>query len=238
MNQSRNIILNVDEDYAVRVEFTRRRSLCLLIRLSPPEVVLRSPFGVSEAEMRDFCLKHRFWARKKLQMASLRATAGEEWSFVSGERLPYLGENYPLEVLRNHRRALFNGVKFAIPSGERDEIQFELKRLYYRLAADYLRDNTFAVAKLNDLPLKAVTIKDTRSRWGSCSNLGNINFSFRLICFPESVVNYVIVHELAHLVHLNHSREFWRLVGSWCPEYAGARDYLKQHGHQFDNLFG
>ena len=75
-----------------------------------------------------------------------------------------------------------------------------------------------------------VSVRDTRSRWGSCSSTGNLSFSYRLIFAPREVMEYVVAHEVAHLRHMNHSTAFWNCVASLCPEYEIAKNWLKLHG--------
>lgn len=78
--------------------------------------------------------------------------------------------------------------------------------------------------------LDRVTVRDTRSRWGSCSSTARLSFSYRLIFAPREVMEYVVAHEVAHLRHMNHSTAFWNAVAVLCPEYDAARDWLKLHG--------
>jgi hypothetical protein len=75
-----------------------------------------------------------------------------------------------------------------------------------------------------------ITMRDTRSRWGSCSRAGNLNFSWRLVMAPENVLNYVVAHEVSHLRELNHSARFWALVDTLCPDVSDARGWLRKHG--------
>ncbi len=78
----------------------------------------------------------------------------------------------------------------------------------------------------------SVTIRDQKSRWGSCSSRGTLSFNYRLIFAPLPVLDYVVVHELCHLTHMNHSREFWDKVASVMPEYKVHRQWLKDHGQE------
>lgn len=80
-----------------------------------------------------------------------------------------------------------------------------------------------------------VSIKDTRSRWGSCSAKGNLNFNWRLVMAPEEILNYVVVHETAHLSHLDHSEDFWNLVGKRFPAYQNAKNWLRINGASLMN---
>ena len=76
-----------------------------------------------------------------------------------------------------------------------------------------------------------LTLRDTRSRWGSCSTDGNLMFSWRLILAPRQVLDYVAAHEVAHLVHMDHSSRFWGVVADLCPDYAAPRGWLRREGH-------
>lgn len=77
----------------------------------------------------------------------------------------------------------------------------------------------------------SITIRDQKTRWGSCSGRGTLSFNWRLILAPPEILDYVVVHELCHLTHMNHSREFWALVGSVIPDYKVRRKWLKENGH-------
>lgn len=76
----------------------------------------------------------------------------------------------------------------------------------------------------------SITVRDQKSRWGSCSSRGTLSFNYRLIFAPAGVLDYVVVHELCHLTHMNHSKDFWNLVASVMPEYKLHRNWLKEHG--------
>ena len=77
----------------------------------------------------------------------------------------------------------------------------------------------------------SITIRDQKTRWGSCSGRGTLSFNWRLILAPPEILDYVVVHELCHLTHMNHSKEFWKLVESVIPDYKIKRKWLKENGH-------
>lgn len=77
----------------------------------------------------------------------------------------------------------------------------------------------------------SITIRDQKTRWGSCSGRGTLSFNWRLILAPPEILDYVVVHELCHLTHMNHSKEFWALVESVIPDYKIKRKWLKENGH-------
>lgn len=101
---------------------------------------------------------------------------------------------------------------------------------YRELAGQVLRRRTAYFADRMGVDYGRITIRDQRTRWGSCSARGNLNFNWRLILAPAEVLDYVVVHELAHRREMNHSGQFWRLVGNVLPDYQARRQWLKKNG--------
>ncbi len=99
---------------------------------------------------------------------------------------------------------------------------------YKKLAREVFASKLEKYAKEMGLTYNSFRIKEQKTRWGSCSSKGNINLNWRLIQAPEEVINYVIVHELAHLRYMNHSHEFWQLVSQYSPDYQKWRDWLRK----------
>ena len=89
-----------------------------------------------------------------------------------------------------------------------------------------------AVAQALDVSYGRITIRNQRTRWGSCSSNGNLNFNCLLVLCPDEVTEYVIVHELCHRKHMNHSKEFWTMVEKYCPDYKRQKTWLKENGNE------
>jgi predicted metal-dependent hydrolase len=106
---------------------------------------------------------------------------------------------------------------------------------YRRKAKEELSQRLEALAKLHDMQYERVSVRDQKSRWGSCSSRGTISLNWRLVLAPEPVCHYVILHELAHTRHMNHSSDFWNLVGSMVPDYQSARTWLREQGNGLMN---
>lgn len=104
----------------------------------------------------------------------------------------------------------------------------QLRRFLAKTAQAYIVPRTAALARTMNTTYGRLSLKEQRSRWGSCSSLGNLNFNWRLVHFPPAIIDYVIIHELAHRTHLNHSAEFWQLVATHDPEYTKHRGWLKR----------
>ena len=88
------------------------------------------------------------------------------------------------------------------------------------------------ICKKYKLQYNDIRIKDTKSRWGSCSSKKNLNFNWRLIMAPETVLHYIVIHETAHLTELNHSKDFWTIVSNRCPNHKESEQWLKEHGRE------
>ncbi len=105
------------------------------------------------------------------------------------------------------------------------------KTSYKKLARKVITARTEYYASILGTTYNTLSIRDQKTRWGSCSGRNNLSFNWRLILAPPEILDYVVVHELCHLVHMNHSKEFWTLVGSILPDYKIRRKWLKENGH-------
>lgn len=115
-------------------------------------------------------------------------------------------------------------------AGPRDEFPERVKEALRSMARTTLTNLATRDATRIGRRVNAVSVRDTRSRWGSCSSTARLSFSWRLIFAPREVMEYVVAHEVAHLRHMNHSPAFWNCVAVLCPEYEAAKDWLKLHG--------
>lgn len=113
-----------------------------------------------------------------------------------------------------------------------DNLRSFIETRLRRIATVELPERTRRLAESRELAVRCVTVRDQRTRWGSCSALGTISLNWRLVQMPNLVRDYVILHELAHLRVLNHSSRFWSLVATFCPNYAAAECWLKEHGRR------
>lgn len=109
-----------------------------------------------------------------------------------------------------------------------------MDRRYRQAARDYFSRRCEYYCRLTGGNYARITIRDQKTRWGSCSSTGTLSFNYRLMFAPPRVLDYVVVHELCHLTYMNHSRDFWNLVGAVMPEYKVHRTWLKEHGEELN----
>lgn len=205
---------------------TRARRLSLRISRSDGTVTLTLPRGTPLAEGLTFANDRAGWIRRHLTeiWSALPAPA----SLGFGTEIPLRGRQVTL-VSGPVRRPLSAHGLLILPGNE-DRIAARL-RAFLRLEA---RAALAAAADRHSATLGRrygrLTLRDTRGRWGSCSSRGDLMFSWRLIMAPDSVLDYVVAHEVAHLEEMNHAPAFWRLVARLCPDYDDSRLWLKAHG--------
>jgi len=205
----------------------RARRVGLRIDVAGRKVELVLPRGVAASTGLRFLAAKRGWIAARLEALPQRVP------FVEGAILPLLG--VPHQVCREFDPA---APPVRIIDGE---IWVRSDPLHL---ARRVRDHLVAVAEAEISPrahrlaarigreVARVSVRDTRSRWGSCSGQGNLSFSWRLIFAPEPVLEYVVAHEVAHLAEMNHGPRFWRLVESLTPNTAAPRAWLKRHRNQ------
>lgn len=175
------------------------------------------------------------WILKHLRL--LEALTDEHAGLlVTGSTLPFLGRDRQLEILPSVPEPLISLVGdtlyLAGPSSEQTDLHIMLHDWYRERAEEMLRERVEKWSRTMRLRARRVTVRDQRTRWGSCSTQGNLNFNWRLIMAPLPVVDYLVVHELMHLREMNHSGRFWTGVARHCPLYEEQRGWLKSNGRR------
>ena len=154
-----------------------------------------------------------------------------------GTLVPYRGVEYRLAVVITRVKRpttrldeAAGTLTVSLPAPGDGDLAAILEAWYRARARDVLAARAECFAAALGVSYGRLTIRDQRTRWGSCSSLGNLSFNWRLILAPPAVLDYVVVHELAHRREANHSPRFWALVAAHCPDYRAHRAWLKAHG--------
>ena len=208
---------------------SRRRSLALIVERDG-SLTVRAPQHLGQAEIDCFVRAKSDWIRRKqLQIAR---QAPVEHRYQDGETFLYLGVAYPLRLVSGRKGGLAFERGFVLSRS----LQPQGKRLftawYRRQARSHLEMRITQYAGLYGFEPGRLRISSARTRWGSCSRLGTLSFTWRLVMAPAEVVDYVVVHELCHLRHPNHSKAFWSHVESILPGYKTQRAWLKHNGER------
>ena len=200
-----------------------------VLRLRPDSSVrVTIPRGGSAAEARRFAEGSVGWIERELARLLSQSSRPKPWSI--GTEILLRGEPVKIETEANGDR---NWIRFSDeilkvtdPAGD---LRPAIERHLWRLAAKELPPRVLEYAAVHQLPVRRITVRNQRSRWGSCSRRGTISLNWRLIQAPPFVRDYLILHELTHLREMNHSARFWREVARVCPDYETAERWLKQH---------
>lgn len=216
--------------YLVRLRRHRQaRRYTLRIQAATRDVVLTMPPRGTLREACDFARKHGAWIATRL----LRLP--EAAPFAPGATLPLRGVPHRVTHRRGARGTVWtevasNGERLICVAGDLPHVERRIRDFLHREARRDLEAAARRYASEIGVPLKRISIRDQASRWGSCSTTGNLSFSWRLILAPRYVLDYLAAHEVAHLIEMNHSPRFWRLVHRICPDVRRAKVWLDLNG--------
>lgn len=194
-------------------------------------VVVHAPAGTTDEAIE--CVVHakRHWISEKIRhpqkYQDLPHAPGKE--LVSGESALYLGRQYRIELIEDKRVVEFNQ-RFFVPALKPVERKQALREWYNKRASEKILPRVGHFAHSLGVTFNEVRIVDNRYRWGSCTVNDRVNINWRLIKAPAFVVDYVIVHELAHLIEANHTSRFWNVVRTQVPKTEEARAWLRKNG--------
>ena len=210
---------------------SNRRTIAIVID-SRGKVVIRAPHKVPMSVITAFITTKQSWIDQKIAEAKQR-TSKPETKFSDGELFYLFGEKRQLKVTVQAKSALayLNG-EFVLHPARSEKALLLFEKLYKKIAKDYLTERANSLAVKYGYKFGKVSITSARTRWGSCSTTGTISFTWRLIMAPVEVIDYVVVHELAHISIKDHSKRFWNKVESLMPDYKKHKLWLKQHGSE------
>ncbi len=214
-------------DYQLR---THPRAKKITLRLDKNgQPIVTVPHFTPKILVNKFVAKNQGWIDKHRQ----QLTAGKD-KFNSDKQLMIFGRSYqkeitidsnqPSKVLIGKNKVLIN-----LHSDNTDQNQV-VEKFLKNTAIHYLTTKTNQLAKKMKVKFSKLSFRAQTTRWGSCSSKGALSFNWKLVHFPPEVIDYVIIHELAHLEHLNHSADFWQLVAKFCPEHKLHQGWLKRQG--------
>lgn len=232
----KNLVAPIPFEFTL-VRSARRRSLS--IEIAQAQVVVRAPHFVAKADIEKFVREKSLWVQQKLVQQKRQLSALPEYTFANGSRIPYLGEPLELVVhIQPKADVVRYGEKLLVILTSRSRLPSEqqTKRLvsawYHEQALKLLQAKTDAAAARLGASYRGITLKATRSKWGHCTVQGAIQYNWQILLAPEPIVDYLVAHEVSHLLHHNHSPAFWAVVASLCPNYKQCRAWLKAHGMQ------
>ena len=211
---------------------SRRKTLAIHVT-KDAAVEVRAPLKMAKADIDRFVAEKEKWIETHLARQKLQNEKKSAFVLNIGDMIPLCGKLYPI-TSRVGNRAGFDGQSFYLPAELPPAlIKVALVRTYKILAKSILSERVGQYKGLLKVTPAAINISGAKTRWGSCSGKNSITFSWRLIMTDENVIDYVVVHELAHIMEHNHSVRFWKIVESVLPDYKNRQKELKQFQKTF-----
>ena len=202
------------------------RRLSLKVCRITGNISINAPKFLSESEIYKFYYLNLSWIQNQINQCLVPKIVKE------GLFIPVEGNLYEIVVKKNCSKIKFlEKNQICIPK-DISNIGKEVQTFLLEYCKSVMIPIIFKKSNLIRQKIKKISFKDTKSRWGSCSSTGSIMLNWRLIMVPPSIYNYVIIHELAHLVHMNHGLLFWKLVQELSPNYSKDKEWLKKNGQE------
>jgi len=215
----------------------RRKTICLQLG-KDGRIVIRAPAFTPQAEIDEFFQTKAGWLRNRLRERENVQMAGPTRVFQDGEPFLFMGGSYPLQIATTESdftgRLFFDSRRFLL---RRDDVRQGREIFiawYMEQAGIHLGERLNGFSRQLGLVPRDFRITSARSFWGSCSKADRLAFNWRLIMAPRPVIDYVIVHELQHLVEKNHSAAFWMRLARVIPDYGKQKRWLRENGLQLN----
>ncbi|MDF2502168.1 MAG: hypothetical protein K0Q77_2882 [Anaerosporomusa subterranea] len=223
--------------------FARRRTVRLKI-VGPTTLEIVAPPKYRQVQAEAFIQAKAAWILATAKKLAAEEQAAAQYAVEPGRSLPFMGNNYTLTVayhpVRPSVRLDGSLLRVCLPEKLRNNQTALIQMLihwYAEQARQHLGKKTLEWARVIGVKPVSISIRDPKTRWGSCSTRGSINYSWRVILAPPSIIDYLVVHELCHLLEPNHSSRYWGLVESILPDFRTSRHWLKANGGVLMRLF-
>lgn len=241
-----NCIHYSDLEIPYEIVRSKRKTLSIVIAVGG-KVTVKIPLRATKADVMRLLESKGEWIYNAYKKQVKREQNGIE--VREGALLPFLDRTFCLHVAYNPSRNSANITVKEIEQGSQqiddilvvetpllnsDFIIECLETWYKKNARKIITLRVNQYAKEMGVTYGRISIKSQKTRWGSCSSTGNLNFNWHLVMMPSKILDYVVVHELAHRIEMNHSKEFWEIVSKACPEYKQRKLWLKEHGLSYE----
>jgi predicted metal-dependent hydrolase len=211
---------------------SKRRTIALIVERDGSFTV-RAPMRTPHAAIETFIQQKADWiTRTREKIKSTQPT--REKQYTDGEKFLFLGSSFDLKLVGLQKPLLQFDSGFALNRAAQAKGKQVFTRWYKERACEVISERVKQYSQQYNFTPKQIKISSAKTRWGSCSSNGTLNFTWRLVMAPLVVIDYVVVHELAHLRVKNHSSKFWKEVESVHPEYKKQRKWLRENGEKLN----
>lgn len=222
-------MFNIEEIEIIRKKGVKK--ITLRIDKTKRKPVITIPYLCRKKSAYTFAEKNLVWIENQL----LKIPPKKE--IIDGSEISVLGKKYIIKHQPKAKRGVWIENDSINISGEIDFIERRLKDFLKKMSREELSKLTHQKAQATGKKINKIVLKDTKTRWGSCSTKNNLNFNWRIVMAPIEIMDYLVSHEVSHLTHHDHSKNFWGLVGELHPNYKKNRKWLQTHGDKLFSYF-
>lgn len=226
------MLLNFNHEL-IEIEIIRskRSTLCISIK-EDGTVVVKAPSFIQDAKIRELVENKAEWILSKRKEVIQHQSKKMKREYVNGATLPYMGKEVPMEIIVGKKSSVQlenHGFVIYTSNTEEEFMQKLLKKWYKKQSMDYLTKRVAYYSQKMNVSYTSISIKSRKKQWGTCDNQGNLTFSWRLIMATDACIDYVVVHELCHRKHMDHSKQFWGEVKKMLPDYKEREKWLNDN---------
>ncbi len=212
---------------------SRRKTICVTVD-DQARIRVGAPLWVEEKRIEQFLKDKSRWILRKKTEASSRQKTLQRKTFTHGETFLFLGKEYPLNIRLHQQKNIkinFDGTQWHVDNGDIPLVKEKLVDWYRMQAKEILAGRVFHFARILGVEPKEIAVRTQKRLWGSCHPTSRkIHLNWQIVLSPLEVIDYVVVHELCHLLVPNHSQRFWRKVEGMLPDFKKQKAWLREHG--------
>jgi predicted metal-dependent hydrolase len=213
-----------------QIKYSKRKTLNISVERDR-SIIVRAPHHLTMEKIDQVVQSKRQWIKEKLNHAQKYPLLSSSKEFVSGETLMYLGKNYQLLVVDEDIEGIEFDQRFKISKTNQSQANDLFKKWYLKEALQKIEPLATKYAKSLGVEYNQFKTSEMKYRWGSCTPSNNIIFNWRIIKAPMYVLEYLVAHELVHLLENNHTPRFWNILSIQVPSFEKAKNWLRENGH-------
>lgn len=213
-----------------QIKYSKRKTLNISVERDR-SIIVRAPHHLTMEKIDQVVQSKRQWIKEKLNHAQKYPLLSSSKEFVSGETLMYLGKNYQLLVVDEDIEGIEFDQRFKISKTNQSQANDLFKKWYLKQALQKIEPLATKYAKSLGVEYNQFKTSEMKYRWGSCTPSNNIIFNWRIIKAPMYVLEYLVAHELVHLLENNHTPRFWNILSIQVPSFEKAKNWLRENGH-------
>ena len=223
-------------DLEVQIERTNRKRT-ISLQVKDNKLIVKAPRTASRQSLDDLIQRKQSWIKKRA-ILNVEERKLRNRKFIDNEKFYFKGNEYRLSLIFGGKEEVKISEGFLIVTCKDDRamgskyVKKFIEDWYVRESTKILNTRTYEFAKKMKVEPSAITVKNYASKWGSCTASNKISYNWRIIMAPDCIVDYLIIHELCHIIEHNHSKNFWYQVGKYCEDFKKKRKWLRENGHK------